>query len=289
MIPASVKGIGAYAFAGRRNLKTVTVTENPAEGVGGHCFEDTAWLTSQPNGLVYLADYLYIYKGELPENAKIEVPAGTIGICPGAFSGQDNLREVVLPEGIKFWGNDIFLRCSSLVAVSLPADMKTLPGGIFAECRNLKTVTLPEGLTCIAACAFGYSGLEFISIPSSVKSIYAAFEGCESLKELYFPAGVEELGVAFLTDCCALERVLIPASVKEIDGNPFLGCNSLTHVFFEGSSFDDFAKKLTFVDDELRAQLEEIPFYFYSEEKPTEPGNYWHYVDGIPTPWETEE
>ena len=29
--------------------------------------------------------------------------------------------------------------------------------------------------------------------------------------------------------------------------------------------------------------------YFYSEEQPTEPGNYWHYVDGIPTPWETEE
>ena len=29
--------------------------------------------------------------------------------------------------------------------------------------------------------------------------------------------------------------------------------------------------------------------YFYSEEKPTEPGNYWRYVDGVPTPWETQE
>ncbi len=25
--------------------------------------------------------------------------------------------------------------------------------------------------------------------------------------------------------------------------------------------------------------------YYYSETQPTEPGNYWHYVDGKPTPW----
>jgi hypothetical protein len=25
--------------------------------------------------------------------------------------------------------------------------------------------------------------------------------------------------------------------------------------------------------------------YFYSETQPIESGNYWHYVDGVPTPW----
>ncbi len=28
--------------------------------------------------------------------------------------------------------------------------------------------------------------------------------------------------------------------------------------------------------------------YYYSETTPTEAGNYWHYVDGVPTPWTTE-
>jgi hypothetical protein len=36
-------------------------------------------------------------------------------------------------------------------------------------------------------------------------------------------------------------------------------------------------------------ELENAPRYYYSETEPTEPGNYWHYVDGVPTPWETEE
>ena len=26
-------------------------------------------------------------------------------------------------------------------------------------------------------------------------------------------------------------------------------------------------------------------FYFYSEEEPITSGNYWHYVNGLPTPW----
>ena len=29
--------------------------------------------------------------------------------------------------------------------------------------------------------------------------------------------------------------------------------------------------------------------YFYSETAPTEEGNFWHYVDGKPTPWKSEE
>jgi hypothetical protein len=29
--------------------------------------------------------------------------------------------------------------------------------------------------------------------------------------------------------------------------------------------------------------------YYYSEEKPSENGNYWHYVDGVETPWQAGE
>ena len=29
-----------------------------------------------------------------------------------------------------------------------------------------------------------------------------------------------------------------------------------------------------------------LTVYFYSEDAPTEEGNFWHYVDGVPTKWE---
>ena len=289
VIPASVKSIGGYAFAGRRKLETITITERITDGVLRSSFEYTAWMASQPDGFVYFADYLCFYKGELPPNAKIEVPAGTKGICANAFENQKNLREVVLPEGIEYWGGNIFAQCTSLTTASLPADMKKIPSGMFMECTSLKTVTLPEGLTTIDVYAFAYSGLESITIPTTVKSERTAFHFCESLKEIYFPSGMEEIGVCCLQGCSALETVFIPSSVKEIEDNPFVLCDSLTHVFYEGSSFSDFIKKFKRVDEELLAQLEATPIYFYSEEKPTEEGLYWHYVDGKPTPWESEE
>ena len=288
VIPASVKHIGIRAFEGRRNLKTVILKDN-IEVMLLSCFDDTAWLTSQSDGFVYLKDYLYCYKGEMPENAKIEIPAGTKGIVQGAFKDQENLREVVIPEGIVFFGGGIFTRCSALATVTLPSDMKEIPTGMFGDCTSLKSITLPEGLTFIGSGAFSGSGLESITIPGSVKSILGAFRRCKSLREIRFPSGVETLGTTFLQGCSALETVLIPQSVKEIDSYPFYECDALTHIFYEGSSFSDLIKKVKNIDEELLALLEAAPIYCYSETAPTEPGNYWHYVDGIPTPWESEE
>ena len=285
VIPATVKHIGIRAFEGRQNLKTVILKDN-VEVVLGGCFDDTAWLAAQQDGFVYLKDYLYCYKGKMPENAKIEIPAGTKGILQGAFKDQKNLREVVIPEGIIFWGKSIFIRCSALTTVTLPSDMKEIPAGMFGNCTSLKSITLPQGLTSIGAGAFGGSGLESITIPASVRTLAAAFSRCRSLKEISFPEGVEGIGTS-IQDCSALERVFIPASVKEIDGYPFWGCDALTYVFYEGSSFSEFEKKFKNLDFETLPMLKDAPVYCYSEERPTEEGNYWHYVDGKPTPWET--
>lgn len=288
-IPASVKEIGNNAFYGRRNLETVILEGDYMELIGASCFHDTAWFASQADGLVYLNDYfLYCCKGELPENARVEIPTGTKCIASNAFGSQKKLCEVIIPEGVEFFGEGIFNKCSSLTSVSLPADIKTIPWIMFSECINLKTIILPEGLTAIDICAFQYSGLESITIPSSVKSIGdSAFARCESLKEISFPIGVEFLGFSVIDGCTALESIFIPASVKKIEAHPFRHCSSLTHVFFEGSSLDEFIKLFNKIDDNVVAELKAEPIYYYSAEKHTEEGLYWHYVDGKPTPWET--
>ena len=287
VITASVKHIGIRAFEGRRNLKTVILKDNVGVMLGS-CFDDTAWLAAQQDGFVYLKDYLYRYKGEMPENARIEIPAGTKGIVHGAFVDQENLREVVIPEGIVFFGDSIFTRCSALATVTLPSDMKEIPTGMFRDCTSLKSITLPQELTSIGSGAFSGSGLESISIPASVRTLASAFTRCRSLKEISFPKGVEDIGGS-INDCSALERVFIPASVKEIDGYPFWGCDSLTHVFYEGSAISELEAVIKNLDVETLPMLRNLPIYCYSEEKPTEEGLYWHYVDGKPTPWETEE
>ena len=289
VIPASVKEIASKAFYGRRNLKTVILEGTPEE-ISSHCFDDTAWLAAQPDGLVYIQDFLYVYKGEMPENTKIEIPAGTRGIVTGALSDQKNLCEVIIPEGIEFWGHSIFSECIALASVSLPADMKTITSSMFSGCTALKGITLPDQLMYIESTAFFGSGLESITVPASVVSVGAvAFSECEFLKEIIFSSGVEILKRGVLECCESLETVFIPASVKEIYCHPFWYCDALTHVFFEGGSFLEFKEKLRDTADEFLAELKAAPIYYYSEEKPTEEGRYWHYVDGKPTPWESEE
>jgi len=55
----------------------------------------------------------------------------------------------------------------------------------------------------------------------------------------------------------------------------------LAEVFYAGSAAD--WSSITVGEDNY--QLTSATRYFYSEEEPTESGNYWHYVDGVPTVW----
>jgi hypothetical protein len=53
-------------------------------------------------------------------------------------------------------------------------------------------------------------------------------------------------------------------------------------VYYKGSE-DDFV--YIAVDAFGNKAFESATKYFYSEDQPTEEGNYWHYVDGVETIW----
>ena len=78
--------------------------------------------------------------------------------------------------------------------------------------------------------------------------------------------------------------------------NPFTGCTKLTKIYYRGTAEEwaqiphDVPAGLNFATiTEKNPQFYGVTIYFYSETAPTEPGNYWRYVDGVPTPWETQE
>ena len=109
-----------------------------------------------------------------------------------------------------------------------PADV--LPEGALMH-PTLKHVVLPQGVTEIGAGALGSSGIEAITIPSTVKTIGdAAFGGCEALKAVTLPAGVTAIGVNLFKGCAALETAVIEAEISELPANTFLGCTSLKAV-----------------------------------------------------------
>ena len=126
--------------------------------------------------------------------------------------------------------------------------------GIFQDCKFLSEVVIHEGLQ---------------QIPSYT------FAETDSLTSITLPEGISEIGdFAFMSS--GLRQIVLPASLKKVSG--FSG--AVTHIFCKGTpeQVKEYGPLYKIKENH----------YFYSETKPTEPGNYWRYVDGIPTPWETE-
>lgn len=84
------------------------------------------------------------------------------------------------------------------------------------------------------------------------------------------------------SDCSSLTNVTIGTGVKSIGDYAFSYCSGLTSVYYKGTA-EDWNK----ISVDVLGYLTSATRYYYSENEPTEDGNYWHYgVDGVtPVKW----
>lgn len=102
-IPNSVTEIGRHAFEGCSGLSSITIP-NSVTSIGGRAFFGTAWYDNQPDGLVYVGQFVYTYKGEMPANTTISIKEGTIGIVNDAFQGCSRLTSITIPKSVTWMG-----------------------------------------------------------------------------------------------------------------------------------------------------------------------------------------
>ena len=74
---------------------------------------------------------------------------------------------------------------------------------------------------------------------------------------------------------------MIPVSIVSIPSQTFYLCNAIKEIYYMGDELEWSAISI----DESSAILKKATVYYYSEMQPTNNGNYWHYVDGVPTKW----
>ena len=177
--------IPAGIFYGCKKLTSISVPSG-LKNVGTDAFEGTSWFENQPEGLVYIGNVLYKYKGDMPENYHITIKEGTLGIANSAFYGRSTLSSIDIPESVKYIGIDDITyfdgRCPFY---------KFLEGltysNVFGGCTNLTTINIPNGVTYIGKFAFkNCSGLTSIIIGSGIEDIRDnAFAYCPNLKNVY--------------------------------------------------------------------------------------------------------
>ncbi len=123
VIPNTVTSIGASAFEGCTALGTLdhpVVVPASVTSVGVDAFKGTWWLDNTlPNGVIYINNILYIYKGEMPANTAIDIAEGTTTILSGAFKDCTGLTSVTIPATVTAIGSQAFDGCSSLTSVTV--------------------------------------------------------------------------------------------------------------------------------------------------------------------------
>ena len=168
----------------------------------------------------------------------------------------DQIRKVVIEEGITEIGNFNFMKCKNLETVQLPNTLKkiwsrafwkceslkeiTIPDSVdviadhaFASCEKLKTVQLSKSLTGLAEAVFYNTGLTKIVIPEGVKSIDAhAFYWCRQLKEVILPKTLQIIEYEAFASCSSLTAVTLPDSLETLDQEAFYSCGNLKTVKF---------------------------------------------------------
>ena len=122
-----------------------------------------------------------------------------------------------------------------------------------------------------------------------------AFKGKESIRVIILPDTVKTIGGNAFCGCPDLEVLVIGSGVENIDHDVLINSPKCSQVFYHGTEAQ--WKQIEIVGKNPgygfslggNKELLEATIYFYSETPPTQPGNYWRYVDGVPTPWETQE
>lgn len=177
--------LGDGAFSGCPKLADIDINFDQVEYIGAGVFDRTAWYDSKPDGLIYLGDFAYKYKGDMPEGTSVTVEDGTRGICGGAFEFCQNMTDIRLPQSLTSIGASAFSNCTGLTGIDLPDGVNSIGSYAFSECTGLTDVELPDALTEVSdGVLYNCTSLKSVTIPGNVTKIGSLAVYSNSIEKL---------------------------------------------------------------------------------------------------------
>lgn len=241
-LPAHITKLGQKAFAGCKNLTSVSKLLKHIKVIGDYCFVRS-------------------------NIKKAIIPEGVVQIGKSAFAGCDNLIMYSMPNSISKIGETCFSGCNKLVTSTINGNdiefcgKYTTSDGIFTGCnqitkitigknvkslsqvwenqrgervydsyllsKNIKEVTFEEGSNCysIKGAVFGagasgrqYKVLETMTIPSTLTTVGSGAFFNQSKITIPFPEKLDTIGCGAFYECKAIscDHMIIPKNCKTI-------------------------------------------------------------------------
>ncbi|MBQ9131277.1 MAG: leucine-rich repeat protein, partial [Clostridia bacterium] len=286
IVQDGIRYIGTWAFADCPRLKTV-VFPNTLEGTGGELFKESPAIEYNTyGGLRYI---------------------GTATNPFFAVVGSTGATNAVIHPDTELCTIKALLDCEEIVSLEIGAKVRTIEEWALIGMDALESITVDpqnsnyyviNNLLVDARTNTLIAGCKTSVIPDDGRFAeidLGLFSGIQTMTEIWIPEGVKTIHIA-CGGMNSLEKIIIGPDVEHIivHGNND-GC-------FETNSAC-FGVYYCFTEEEWKNVNVEYTFnrkafmrptdcygdhathYFYSETPPQGEGNYWHYVDGVPTPW----
>ena len=163
------------------------------------------------------------------------------------YSYKDDIKTVIIEDGVTSIGYAAFSRCSGLTSITIPNSVTSIGESAFYNCSGLTSVTIPNSVTSIGEYSFyGCGGLTSIIVEGG-NAFYNSNNQCNAIietssnqlvrgcKTTIIPNNVKSIGIGAFSSCNDLTSISIPNSVTTISPGAFDGCSDLTSVTIPNS------------------------------------------------------
>lgn len=173
--------------------------------------------------------------------------------------GFTTLKSLTITSGVNSIEKGCFKDFTTLESLSIRGGIYSIPEGAFDGCSSLKTVALSRDITTIGNDAFRgcYSAMKFEHGGYYIDNWLISLMGNESY-------------AIILADTVGIANGALP------------GTSSVKTIFFlERSAYWSVIRKNT----ASNTAIDSCAIYYYREIAPYTEGDFWHFIDGVPTPW----
>lgn len=306
-----VTTIGEEAFKYCHALTDVTLG-NGIKTIGNFAFNECAIVNvTIPDSVTTIGESAFYYCSNL---TSIVIPDSVTSIGEEAFYSCGNLMKVTLGKNLTTVGGWAFGCCDGLYEIVNHSSLELSIGSgkngnvalnayVVMDSSGNKTyrsgydeatyIATDDGFRFVCEYTIfgearykliGYIGEpRTVTLPTNVNGNSYSLHKVRGLTSVIVPEGTTSIDFEAF-DCISLKSVTIPKSVTSIGSDAFHQYvqGGLTAVYYVGTA-DEWAQ-IEIMDGNYG--LTAATCYFYSETQPTAvEGNYWHYVDGEPTPW----